>query len=142
MVAEEKKKSWEKFTREMEEDVNGGKRMWYGIIRSRRKERTNTKIVKGLSEELITQPEKIRQRWKEYFDKLLNVKKSVEKKIDVRRGNQKLEEEKDITMLEVELAIKRMKMGKAAGIDKISVEMIKAAGPIGIQWLYRLLRCI
>lgn len=142
VVAEEKKKSWEEFTRELEEDVNTGKRMLYGITKSKRNDRTYTKIVKGECGELITQPEEIRKRWKEYFDKLLNVKSSSENRKQVQQTNLELEEEEDITMLEVELAVRGMKTGKAAGIDEISVEMIKAAGPIGLQWLYRLLRCI
>lgn len=48
----------------------------------------------------------------------------------------------DITMLEVEQALRRMKTGKVPGIDQVTVEVIKAAGPVGLQWLYRLIRCI
>ena len=74
VVAEEKKKSWEEFTRELEDDVSTGKRILYVITRSKGNDRTYTKIVKGECGELITQPEEIKKRWQEYFDKLLNVK--------------------------------------------------------------------
>ena len=54
--------------------------MMYGITRSKRSERTYTNIVKGECGDLITQPEEIKKRWKEYFDKLLNVKSNSEKR--------------------------------------------------------------
>jgi hypothetical protein len=33
-----------------------------------------------------------------------------------------------------------MPRGKALGIDEVTSDMTKAAGPIGIQWLYRVLK--
>ena len=60
--------------------------------------------------------------------------KTVEEKIE--------EPEPDITMAEVEWAVRKMKMGKAVGIDEVAIEMIKAAGPVGLQWTYRLLRSV
>lgn len=40
------------------------------------------------------------------------------------------------------VAIKKMKQGKAAGVDEVTVEMIMAVGLIGLQWLYKLFRVI
>ena len=43
-----------------------------------------------------------------------------------------------ITEEEVEKAVKKMKTGKAVGVDKLSVEMVKANRLVGIKWLTRL----
>ena len=64
----------------------------------------------------------------------------MDERIDVEW--EETESESEITMEEVETAVKQMKVGKAAGMDELCVEMIKAAGPVGLQWLYRLFRCI
>ncbi|KAG8305215.1 PC4 and SFRS1-interacting protein [Homalodisca vitripennis] len=50
------------------------------------------------------------------------------------------EDEEDFSMCELEKAVKEMKEGKSAGIDELTAEMIKAAGPLGMQWLYRVMR--
>ena len=39
---------------------------------------------------------------------------------------------------EVEKAVKKMKTGKAVGVDELSVEMVKANKLVGIKWLKRL----
>lgn len=130
VILEEKRKSWEKFTKVIEEDVYGSKRIVYGLIKSKRKERVNTKLVKDERGELLTQPEGIRNRWKEYFDKLLNVRKDpTESEKEKEHGT---ERDNDITMLEVENALKKMKTGKSVGVDEVPVEMIKAEGAVGL----------
>lgn len=140
VVEEEKKKSWEEFAQKMEGDVSGSKRMLYGLIRSKRTERTITKLVKKEDGDLLTHPEEIKRRWKEYFDNLLNVNNCTGEIEAIQCEDSTTED--DITMLEVEVAVQKMKMGKATGMDEISIEMIKAAGPLGMQWLYRLLKCV
>jgi hypothetical protein len=45
-------------------------------------------------------------------------------------------------MLDLEIAITQMKNNKSPGYNEISVNMIKAAGPIGTQWLVWVLRKI
>ena len=49
---------------------------------------------------------------------------------------------KDIAMWEVQEALRKMKNGKAPGVDEVTTEMIKAAGPVGLHWMYRLFRMI
>ena len=43
-----------------------------------------------------------------------------------------------ITEQEVEKSVKKMKTGKAVGVDKLSVEMMRANILVGIKWLTRL----
>jgi hypothetical protein len=45
-------------------------------------------------------------------------------------------------MLDVETAVRQMKNNKSWGYDELTTDIIKAAGPIGIQWLYQVLRRI
>ena len=65
--------------------------MLYGITRSKRDDRTYKKLVKGEWGDQITQSEEIKKRWKEYFDKLLNVKSNSEKR-GMQQEDLKLEE--------------------------------------------------
>lgn len=50
--------------------------------------------------------------------------------------------EKDLTWREMEMAIDKMKGGRAPGVDEVSIEMVKAAGEVGKRWLYRVMRVI
>ena len=45
----------------------------------------------------------------------------------------------DITDIEMQTGMKRMKKGRAPGIDEMRVEMVMAAGESGISWTKRLL---
>ena len=47
-------------------------------------------------------------------------------------------EVRTITEEEVEKAVKKMKTGKAVGVDELSVEIVKANELVGIKWLTRL----
>jgi hypothetical protein len=42
-------------------------------------------------------------------------------------------------MLHLETALRQMKNNKSPGYVEVTSDMIKAAGPIGTQWLYRAL---
>ena len=53
-----------------------------------------------------------------------------------------MNDDDDVSWLEVETAIKKMKSNKSAGIDEFSVDMIKSLGPIGVQWVYRVVKAI
>ena len=48
---------------------------------------------------------------------------------------------RSITEEEVEKAVKKMKTGKAVGVDELSVEMVKANRLVGIKWLTSCLMC-
>jgi hypothetical protein len=48
----------------------------------------------------------------------------------------------NMDMMDVEIAIGQMKKNKSPSDDEVTVEMITNAGPLGMQWLYRLMRKI
>jgi hypothetical protein len=45
-------------------------------------------------------------------------------------------------MFNLDTAMRRMKSNRSPGYDELTTDMIKAAGPIGTQWLYWVLRRI
>ena len=77
--------------------------------------------VKGEDDSVLTEPTEVRNRWKEYFDKLYNDPNEVDEEymanIDERRNYE------DIPDLlggdEVETAIRKLKHRKAAGLTTL-----------------------
>ena len=77
--------------------------------------------------------EKVKQRWKEYFDNLLNHEKPRK-----RRENENRRERKghgDISGEEVRTGLRKMKKGKAQGPDDIPVEAWIAQDNKGVEFL-------
>ena len=140
VVQEEKRKSWDSFTETLQKDES--KKVLYGLVKSRVKTREDTSFVKAETGQTLVQRDDILERWEEYFSGQLNIKhrEMVDKVAQEETGKE--EQGKEISMLEIEEAIQKMKTGKAAGVDEVTTEMIRAAGPIGLQWLYRLFRII
>ena len=70
--------------------------------------------------------------FEEYFKKLLNPEGECE--IEIPHYVRRELEVRTITE-EVEKAVKKMKTGKAVGVDELSVEMVKANELVRIKWL-------
>ena len=86
--------SWEKIGNDLKADMEGSKKLLYGLTRSYRgKNNEMTYAVKNKNGELLTQPERIAERWMEYFSELLNVQGSE----DEGREVEILEDETDNT---------------------------------------------
>ena len=64
--------------------------------------------------------EKVKQRWKEYFDNLLNHENSRKRR--EMRTERRERDVKDISGEEVRIGLRKMKKGKAQGPDDIPVE--------------------
>ena len=76
---------------------------------------------------------KILQRWREYYQKLMNEENPREE-----RNEQQAEAKDDITEItsaEIELAHRNMKNGKATGPDNLPVEVWKSLGRTGVNFL-------
>ena len=84
--------------------------------------------MRDVSGKILTDPIEVKNRWKEYFDKLYNDPNVVME--DVLNEFPAAANKEPIPSVgedEVLAAIKRMQSGKAPGIDKITAEEIRAA---------------
>jgi hypothetical protein len=90
---------------------------------------------------------KIKKMWTEYFEKLLNgeIRENDSNDRNVEKKMEEDEQSKDaniITISEMGQAIMKMRNGRAPGIDEVTVEMVKAGGSAGMEWLYRIMRAV
>ena len=135
-VAEAKARAWEEFGEAMEKDHRtASKLFWQTIRRLRRGRRETARVVLSKSGEPLTSNEDIVDRWKEHFEDLLNplsAPSSMETELECP------ERTDSITVAEVTTAVKALRRGKAAGVDEIRPEMLKALDAVGIAWLTRL----
>src|ERR1700755_1779596 len=83
----------------------------------------------------------VRASWVEYFGKLLNVNK-VKREVEVlerERGRLIQEVVGGISIEEIGKALRKVKRGKATGLDGISGEMLVEGGGVSVvNWLVRL----
>ena len=87
---------------------------------------------------LVTEQEAVLNVWGSYFKELLNQERN-NKDLELPSYVEGKVELTDITDIEMQTGTKGMKKGRAPGIDEMRVEMVMAAGEIGISWTKRLL---
>ena len=90
-------------------------------------------VIKYEEERVLVEDLKISERWREYYQKLMNEHNPRE-----GRNEQQAEVEGDITEItsaEIEMALRDMKNGKATGPDKLPVEVWKSLGRTGVNFL-------
>ena len=84
-------------------------------------------MVKDQDGKLLTTKEEIRHRWQEHFDNVLNRPDPVAPTVvDNRQPNEINVSNECITRQEIKQALKNMKNGKAAAMDTITTELLKA----------------
>ena len=77
------------------------------------------------------------KKWKEYFEKLMNEENDgVSKTEEIEIANKGVN---CASREEVKNALRRMKQGKAVGLDELPIEVWKCMGEMGIEFLTRLL---
>ena len=119
------------------------KKMFWKEVNSARRKNENLEIkIKDENGNMLTKEQQVRRRWSDYFDKLLNDSEEREAELSVlgRDGIrlQRIVESERISVEEVEKALKKMKSGKASGVDGVGVEMLKEGGESMIEWLVRI----
>ena len=110
---------------------------WLGREPEQGKDVQQVSIMKDENGYVMISSEAMLKKWKEYFEKLINeendgVSKTEEIEI-VNNGVNCASRE------EVKNALRRMKQGKAVGLDELPVEIWKCMGEMGIEFLTRLL---
>ncbi|XP_028038703.1 uncharacterized protein LOC114249368 [Bombyx mandarina] len=82
---------------------------------------------------VLMKDDEIKERWKIYFEKLMNEENDWNRVINRKPENVGLVNE--ISMYEVREAVRSMKSGKSEGPDGIPVEVWKILGEDGYKWL-------
>ena len=89
----------------------------------------------------MVKDEKIKEKWKNYFEKLLNEehgRRSKREEIASNKENKDYRFYRRIRNFEVDIALKKMKSNKTLGHDYIPIEAWKCLGKMRVAWLTRL----
>ena len=113
-------------------ETKGGEKELYRLARKRDrvgKDVQHVKVIKDENDNVMVNSEAVLNRWKEYFEKLMN----EENNRDPRTEETKVvnEEVNCVSREEVKNALRRMKKGKAVGPDELPVEVWKCMGKMG-----------
>jgi len=133
---------WESECRELEElDRRGRSDIVYAKVKklsgNRRKNKCILKI-KDANGDMLTDPEKIKGRWKDYVEALYDKNgKPKSDEVELEKSDEVNDDERgpDLLKEEIENAINNMKDNKAAGVDGIPAEFLKALGDKGTNEL-------
>uniref|UniRef100_A0A1Y1MCV0 Reverse transcriptase domain-containing protein n=1 Tax=Photinus pyralis TaxID=7054 RepID=A0A1Y1MCV0_PHOPY len=135
LVIDAKQRAWTDFGEKIEEESKGNQKLFFKMIKTLRKGKTrNTVSIRSREGEILTTDENIMNRWKEYFQELLEEAQEDSEEFPRAVGEQD-EEENLITLNEMMEAIRKIKLGKAPGHDKITGDMLKNLGVKGRQML-------
>ena len=136
-VAKAKEKAYDDLYEKL--DTKEGEKDLYRLTRQRDrdgKDMQHVKMIKDKDGDVLTNEENILRRWKEYFEDLLNIENERERRlVEVEQINQEVPR---ISRVEVKMAMRKMKGGKAVGPDKIPVEAWRSLGDMAVDWLTRL----
>lgn len=143
LIKAAKQQSWEEFGEKMEKDSQTNQKLFYKILKTiRTNKKYNNKYIKSKEGQILEEDKEIMARWKEYFEDMLNTTKKIQKyeEQEEEQVKRELTEEHDqeIQIEEVKEAITKIKLGKAAGYDDISPEMIKNMEERSIEILTKL----
>jgi hypothetical protein len=97
-------------------------------------------IIKDENGNLLADPQNILNRWKHFFNQVLNVHGVHDvRQMDMHTAEPLVSEP---SLVEVEIAIGKLKSYKSPGTDNIPTELIKAGGEILYSEIHRLICCI
>ncbi|KAK0141183.1 Craniofacial development protein 2 [Merluccius polli] len=135
-VTEAKTRTWEEFGEAMENDFRtASKRFWTTIRRLRRGKQCIVNTVYGGDGALLTSTRDVVDRWKEYFEDLLNPTDTPSGK-EAGPGDSGVGS--PISGAEVAEVVRKLLGGRAPGVDEVRPEFLKALDVVGLSWLTRL----
>ncbi len=86
---------------------------------------------------LVCRREEVKGVWKRHFERLMNGgarEEAIVTNMGMEGGGKKVSEQRVIERVEVEKAIAKIKCSKAAGIDGITLEMVKHGDAV-VDWM-------
>ncbi len=140
VVRESKRRIDEEFGRNLSMKWRENKKLfWKEVKKVRRRERGSNRGVRDRDNRLIVRKREKIRRWKEHFEGLLNVENENSAHVIGWgiAGRRRERREEDIRRGEVVEALKKVKTGKAPGIDGVCGEMLKYGGGVVVDWLWK-----
>ena len=119
-----------------------GEKKIYKIARAgqmKRQDLGKIGMIKDRNGRILQDEEQIKNRWKEYFNTLLNVENERGELEKVAKTERPINQ---ISREEIKKAMGKMKSGKAAGPSEVVIELIKAMGANGENWTLELAKRI
>jgi hypothetical protein len=100
--------------------------LYRGINEFKKGHQPRINIIKDENGTLIADPQNVLNRWKNFFNKLLNIHGVHDvRQMDIHTAEPLVPEP---SLVEVELATGKLKSYKSPGTDQIPAELIKAVG--------------
>jgi hypothetical protein len=97
-------------------------------------------MIKDENFNLIADPQNVLNRWKKFFNQVVNVHGVHDvRQVDIHTAESLVTEP---SFFEVEIAIGKLKSYKSPGTDNIRAELIKAGGETLYSEIHRLICCI
>jgi hypothetical protein len=123
-----------------------GEKYIYRMAKSRERKTRNiiqVKCIKDATKRLLTKDEDIKNRWREYFNKLFN-EDSGSSSIELDTFSDDLNRQftRRIQESEAKDALKRIKGCKTMGLDRMPIEVWMSLGDVEIVWLTKLFNLI
>ena len=114
--------------------------LYKGIKYFKKGYQARVNVIKNQNEELLADSNSILNRWKDYLSQLLNVHKdNYVGEIEIQTAEPLIP---DLTLLEVEIAIEKLKKNKSPGIDQIPAELIQDGENLLLTEIYKLVLAI
>jgi len=143
IVRKSKKEANENMGKRMTNDMNGNiKLFWKEVKKARGCVANGSEKVKDASGRMLLRDNDVKERWKEYFEELLNVE--MQDQIVVNEyGLQDLNRSEylgceAVRKEEVVDALGKLKNGKASGVDEVTAEMLKIGDEYVEEWVWKL----
>lgn len=136
MVLNQKENTWKEFGTKLERNSKENRKLFFKVMKELRTEKVyNKQQIRNKEGKILIQEQEVAQRWEEYFRELYNQTQRADNKDEVTEEENEEQDEQDITINEIKEAVKKIKLGKSAGHDKITPEMIKYSGEEGYNIL-------
>ena len=139
LVRKAKNEEWAKLGERMEKSLMANQReFWRWIKVSRKGDQGACNRLNSSTGEIITDEEGILDSWREHFEGLLRGEAClIPEEQNEETGS---EGDEEISVEEVQKAMQKLKVGKAAGVCGISGEMVKTGGEPAVRWMTELCR--
>ena len=137
IIAREKNKAYRDWYEQL--NTREGEKNIYRIAKCRNKNRQDIQGVRFIKDgqgNILCEDDKIKKRWEEYFSNLLNTENEHNRLPLVEPTQGPVQ---SISLGEVKAAIKKGKPNKAPGSSKVSLDLIKALGETGEQWMHKVI---